>query len=338
MLAPGLFLSRYSVCASLPPFLGSSHLVHRTIPFSSTHTSDNSTLSVEPTFTAQAEVWQLDFFSRPILDERGKNLWELLITDSERTFVFSQFFANNKINSRNLKDALCKFLDISGSKRPLRCRFFRGQMSTIISRALTDLDIKPVPSRRCYSLMDLIKERVTMVYTQHPGYSDNARVPFTFDFLPLRELPDALRGEQWALVQLPVKQLQREAEDVRDNKVFGSTFMLSERSKNINLETFIPGVVMFSRRATPLAASTNGLDLAAITADVDRACLILETGFNQRWRYGSYLRTALADEEAQAWENAKKFVDGLHFLAIQPEPNSQEVAGLWFMQAIDPQL
>ncbi len=39
-----------------------------------------------------------------------------------------------------------------------------------------------------------------------------------------------------------------------------------------------------SRRADPLAAWTNGLDLAAVVADTDRAFLILETGFNQRWR------------------------------------------------------
>lgn len=42
-----------------------------------------------------------------------------------------------------------------------------------------------------------------------------------------------------------------------------------------------------SRRADPLAAWTNGLDLAAVVADTDRAFLILETGFNQRWRCGT---------------------------------------------------
>jgi hypothetical protein len=36
---------------------------------------------------------------------------------------------------------------------PTKVRFFRGQMTTIISRALTELGIKPMPSRRCFSIM-----------------------------------------------------------------------------------------------------------------------------------------------------------------------------------------
>lgn len=36
---------------------------------------------------------------------------------------------------------------------PSKARFFRGQMTTIISRALNELGIKPLPSRRCFSIM-----------------------------------------------------------------------------------------------------------------------------------------------------------------------------------------
>ena len=47
----------------------------------------------------RARVWQLDFSSRPVLDERGKKKWELLICDEDRQFEFSRFFSNNQINS-----------------------------------------------------------------------------------------------------------------------------------------------------------------------------------------------------------------------------------------------
>lgn len=46
-----------------------------------------------------SSVWELDFCSRPIVDERGKKVWELLICDPDRSFEYSQFFPNNKINS-----------------------------------------------------------------------------------------------------------------------------------------------------------------------------------------------------------------------------------------------
>ena len=65
------------------------------------------------------------------------------------------------------------------------------------------------------------------------------------------------------------------------------------------------GVAVYSRRATPLAAWTSGLEVANVVADADRACLVLETGVNQRWRYGNYRRSAENTADARAWEAAK---------------------------------
>lgn len=45
------------------------------------------------------QVWELDFCSRPILDERNKKVWELIICDPERNFEYTEYFPNNKINS-----------------------------------------------------------------------------------------------------------------------------------------------------------------------------------------------------------------------------------------------
>ena len=45
-----------------------------------------------------------------------------------------------------------------------------------------------------------------------------------------------------------------------------------------------------------------------MVADPDRACLILETGVNERFSYGRYRRTPESTEEAQAWEAAKRTV------------------------------
>lgn len=51
----------------------------------------------------QSGVWEIDFCSRPLLDERGKKVWELLICDPERNFEFSEFFPNSKINSGEVR-------------------------------------------------------------------------------------------------------------------------------------------------------------------------------------------------------------------------------------------
>jgi hypothetical protein len=54
-----------------------------------------------------SDVWQLDFCSRPILDERGKKVWELLICDPARQFEYAKYFPNNKINSAEVSRFAC---------------------------------------------------------------------------------------------------------------------------------------------------------------------------------------------------------------------------------------
>lgn len=181
-------------------------------------------------------------------------------------------------------------------------------MQTIITRALGELDITPVPSRRCFTLATWLEERTESVYKVHPGYSEKAATLFTLDLGPPDELPDALRGEAWSFVQLPLGALGGELQAVEAGRAFGSSLDLQQLGLETSDDALIPGVTVYSRRADPLAAWTNGLELAAVKADTERAFLILETGVNQRWRYGGYRRTLESTTEAEAWEEAKKAV------------------------------
>jgi hypothetical protein len=118
-------------------------------PDADANAPSSSSASTVPT----SPVWELDFCSRPLLDERGKKVWELLITDPDRSFEYSQYFPNSRINSAELRRAVDALLAQAGAVKPDRARFFRGQMSTIITKALTDAGIKAVPSRRCFGVM-----------------------------------------------------------------------------------------------------------------------------------------------------------------------------------------
>lgn len=279
----------------------------------------------------KSDVWELDFCSRPILDERGKKKWELIICDPDRSFEYATYFPNNMINSTQLKKAMSEILAQEGAVKPDKCRFFRGQMQTIITTALTELEIQPIPSRRCFTLAGWLEERADSVYRADPGYTDKASTVFTLDLDTPQELPDALRGESWCFVQLPLADLIKEVDELTKAGACGARFDLGVvGAGNMPQEALIPGLCVFSRRALPLAAWTNGLELAAIKADTDRACLILESGVNQRWRYGAYRRSPTATAEAQAWEDAKIAAGGLHFLAIQENEDS-DVTGMWLL-------
>jgi hypothetical protein len=58
-----------------------------------------SSRSSSSSSVSTSDIIELDFCSRPLLDERGKKVWELLVCSPDRSFEFSQYFPNNKINS-----------------------------------------------------------------------------------------------------------------------------------------------------------------------------------------------------------------------------------------------
>ena len=69
--------------------------------------------------------WELDFCSRPILDIRGKKLWELVVCDNSLSLQYTKYFPNNVINSVTLKDAIVTISEELGVPLPEKIRFFR---------------------------------------------------------------------------------------------------------------------------------------------------------------------------------------------------------------------
>mmetsp|Transcript_27737 Transcript_27737/g.58633 ORF Transcript_27737/g.58633 Transcript_27737/m.58633 type:complete len:375 (-) Transcript_27737:47-1171(-) len=289
--------------------------------------------SVSPAVLGDDTVWELDFCSRPLLDERGKKRWELLVCNSSRTFEHSEFLPNNKINSVVLKERLEQVIEAQGGKKPRKVLYFRTQLQTIVTRALDELQIKGVASKRCFSIMSWLDERLENVYKPDPGYDEKATAGFApvQDAIP-KELSDALRGEQWLFVQMDWASLKEEMKDVLDGKAFGEIFDPEAQCRmQITDDTLIPGVAIFSRRANPLSGWTASLDLSNLKPDKKRACLVLETGVNNKWKYAAFEKTEENLEEAAAWEAAKEEVGGIHFLAIQDDPDAETCAGLWLL-------
>lgn len=126
-------------------------------------------------------------------------------------------------------------------------------MQNIITRALTESGIKPVPSRRCFALFAELERRARDFYPRMPGFSATAPPPFgALDAAfgggaggggAPAQLPDALRGEAWAFVQLPLEELAPELDAVRRGDVFGAAFGVDgERGEGLpSPGTPIPG-------------------------------------------------------------------------------------------------
>jgi len=79
-----------------------------------------------------AVIWELDFFSRPVLDSNNKKIWELLICNSDRSWQFVQICPGDRVNSEWLAEQL--EVALQTAPLPIKVRFFRPSMNNIIVR------------------------------------------------------------------------------------------------------------------------------------------------------------------------------------------------------------
>ncbi|MBP0014793.1 MAG: Tab2/Atab2 family RNA-binding protein [Roseofilum sp. SBFL] len=286
-------------------------------------------------------IWELDFYSRPILDENNKKIWEILIcetplsiaTDPENLFRYSRSCSSSKVNSGELKAALLEAMEQAPS-RPSKIRFFRRQMNNMIVKACKDLAIPSAPSRRTLTLYQWIQQRETEVYPQEAGYDAKAASSpsVKYESAIAQSLPDAILGQKWALVSL---EAQAFAEMPEWEIAFGESFPLSPFE--LSETTPIPGIILFSSRAIPMAGWMSGLELAFLKVMENREDrskkprLLLETGVNESWILAN-LNTPQLLKEGENLEQAKKQSKGIHFIAIQSNPESESFAGFWLLQ------
>lgn len=284
-------------------------------------------------------TWELDFYSRPILDENNKKLWEILICESPASidtpltslFKYAEYCSNTQVNSIFLREAIEKAIAKAG-KTPTKIRFFRRQMNNMIIKGCEDAGIMALPSRRTYALTNWLAERMVSVYPQASGYDSKLAQSASVQYPSLNAvpLPDAIRGDKgdkWAFVTLEASSLAEMGEwDVS----FGEAFPLDLAA--IEPETKIPGMLIYSPRATPLAAWMSGLEMAYLELETGSfPRMRLETGVSDSWIIAN-LPNATTLAEAKNFVAAKEKAKGVHFLALQTSSNSETFAGFWLLK------
>jgi hypothetical protein len=220
-------------------------------------------------------VWELDFYSRPVLDDNQKKRWEVLlcegITDTEtqpdQTFRYQKFLSSAEVNSISLKAVIDEAIAAATSQGvtpPSRIRYFRYQMQNMILRACDEASIPARPSRRTLALNHWLQERYATVYPTMEGFT-TAPAPSVAAPPPTPQpLPDALLGQQWAFVSLEAAAFADLPEWDID---FGEAFPLG--MANLTPDTPIPGLLIFS----PPRYRLSGLDVgsgAGLLASRDR--------------------------------------------------------------------
>ena len=286
-----------------------------------------------PTKTLKKADWELDFYSRPIIESDGKKRWELLICTTqnfsrEEPFRWEKKCPAGEVNSIWLAKSLQEAIEQAnkeGWDSPSRIRFWRPSMRTIIKKASENLGIDPIASRRTYSLIEWLQQRSIEIYPNETGYlAGPIAPPFTPILNQPTPLPEAVRGEAWSFATLPVG-VMREAEEWPIE--FRSLIPIK---KTINDLIEIPGIRLFSKsRSLGLAASLSGLE-PVLLSQVNSQ-LILESGQDERW-----LVTDMDKETtkyaSQCFENSKRNAEGLQFIAVQSTPQEEKFTGFWMLK------
>ena len=279
--------------------------------------------------------WEIDFYSRPVLEENGKKRWELLITSTnnfkdEKTFKWEKICPASSVNSIWLKDALEEAINdanAQGWDTPSVLRCWRSSMKTMIKRAADQIGIELISSRRTYSLLEWLIDRERNLYPKQKGYTGvnlaPPSTPITNQAIPL---PEEVRGDSWSFASLSLNTL-READEWEIE--FSNLIPIKE---SINENISIPGIRLFSsKRSLALAAWLGGLEPAKLL--IEGTQLILEAGQADRW-----LVTDVEEDAKKAIENnflnTKRDADGLQFISVQKNSEQNSLDGFWMLRDI----
>lgn len=323
-----LLIFGWTQAFSISGWVRSRNAVARSLVCKATSASSTTEYSVINPDKA-TEEWELDCYSRPVV-VNGKKLWEVLLTDSAGSFRYRQELPSNQVNSKTLRKIVDDLIEEVDTK-PSIIRFFRGAMFNMINIALSDLPVTAKPSRCTFALAAWLEERQKSVYPAMEGYNRNMVGSSAPSFLDVRtpvKLPDALRGEKYAFVALPVSEFFPGGGVTQENIGVGR---LCPLPSNIPGDAFVQGIVILSSRAKTLATWLAGTEVVAFTADLRKRILTMETDIDTQ-----YLMAKLNDqqrEEGAAFEEGKDMLQGLHFVSVQVSEDD-DPEGFWLLREL----
>ena len=281
--------------------------------------------------------WELDFYSRPIIEKNGKKRWELIISSSknfktEDIFLWNKICPANEVNSIWLTKSLNEALNDAERKgwaKPSKIRFWRASMKSIIKKSIENIGIEALVSRRTYELFERIEFLEKEVYPLENGYVRGVLAPtFTSNIAnDPKPLPEAVRGDALTISVISVEELKLAKNWPIE---FGDIFPIQKSIRNENL---VPGLRLFSKdRSLALAAWFSSLEPVKLL--IEKNQLILEASEDDKW-----LVTDLKEKDAK--ELNDKFIQtknnsyGYQFISIQSTPYIEKFAGFWILKDVE---
>lgn len=275
-------------------------------------------------------VWQADFYRRPLRDETGQVLWELLISDTRGKVIYESFCPQPDVT----RDWLVSQVQVAAAKTglPDAIQVFRPQSFNLFQEVGQQLGIKVEATRRTPALKQRLQERA-LDYQQHQNYTREAYNPLSLDKPPPVPLPENLWGDRWRFASIPAGDIE-EGFAQRPIPIVQMPNELLPLQLGLASTVAVPGVVIDGgRQSMPLARWLQDVQPVALNYIPGAPDgLILEAGLVERWVMATF-----EDEEvaaaARLYEQRKQTSQGLHFLLVQPDDSGMTYTGFWLLMA-----
>ena len=292
---------------------------------------------IDPNIELKISDWELDFYSRPIIEENGKKRWELIISSTknfktEDVFLWNKICPANEVNSIWLTNALNEALldsEKKGWAKPSKIRFWRSSMKSIIKKSLEAIGVEALVSRRTYDLLDRIQFLEKEIYPKEIGYVRGVLAPNFSSRLESspKPLPEAIRGDALTISDISIGELKLAQNWPIE---FGDIFPIK---KSLNDNKSVPGLRLFSQeRSLALAAWFSSLEPVKLI--IRKNQLILEASEDDKW-----LVTDLPEKDAnkltEKFQNNKANSYGYQFISIQSTPFVEKFAGFWILRDVE---
>ncbi len=269
------------------------------------------------------KIWQADFYRRPLQNEAGEVLWELLICDRDFLFTCVALCPQSQANAKWLTEQLQL---AAKNQKPDLIQVFRPQSLNIIQLAAGNLGIAVEATRRTFALKQLLQER------SYPASNGEAYNPLALDKPPPTPLPENLWGDGWRFATISagdiVEGFKERLIPVKDMPEF-----LLPLNLGLASTVAIPGVVIDGgRKSMQLARWLQNVRPVALNyIPGDPNGLVLEAGLVDR-----YIVNTFTDEEviaaAVTYAERQQLTKGLHFLLVQPDNSGMTYSGFWLLQ------
>jgi hypothetical protein len=277
-------------------------------------------------------IWQADFYRRPLRDDQGKSLWELLLCD-DQGWRYQAICAQSEANSSWLAAQIQQAAqELGGESLPMALQVFRPQSLSLLTAAGQVLGIEVMPTRRTLQLKSWLQE-LAIAYPRLPNYSGEPYQPVTVEQLPPVPMPENLWGEQWRFASLSAGDLVREFGD-RPLRIRSLPNDLLPLKLGLASPVAIPGIIIDGgKQSLQLARwleSTQPVSLNYIPGQPNG--LILQAGLCDRWVIVTF-EDAEVIQAAQTFAVRQQLAKGLHFILIQPDNSGMTYTGFWLLQS-----